>query len=359
MLGEREGGNETYIAGLLAGIAGLGDQGVAVSALYGPEYAAAPAGAIRPVRLRGAGNLGRVFGEIPRLARSLHADVAHLTYNAPPYLRCGLVLSVHDVIFRLYPRFFSPRVRLLLATLLPLSMLRADAIVTISEASRRDIERFYPFARGKVAVTPLAAGPVAATEPDYAGVAGLLGAGEFILAVGTLQPRKNLGRLIEAYLRARERRSIDARLVIVGRAAWRHSELFGLVQNSRFRDDVVFAGYLDEPAIAALYRRCAVFVYPSLYEGFGLPVLEAMACGAPVITSTTSSLPEVAGDAALLVDPLSVDAIGAALDAVVQDGARRDAMRERGLMRAAMFEWTSTARSTLDIYRQVVARRKP
>lgn len=358
MLGQREGGNETYIAGLLSGLVQLGDDDLALTALYNPTFSSPATARVHAVRLSSGGNVGRLFREIPRLCHSLRADVAHLTYNAPPHIGCGLVLSVHDVIFRLYPRYFTPRVRLLLSTLLPLSMRRADAIVTLSEASRRDIERFYPFTRGKISVTPLAAGPVASVEPDHDGAEAVVGSAQFILAVSTVQPRKNMRRLIEAYIKGREHRRFDSKLVIVGRAAWRHSEVYRIAQQSLFRDDIVFAGYLEEPVIAALYRRCAVFVYPSLYEGFGLPVLEAMACGAPVITGNGSSLPAVAGDAAILVDPLSVDDIATALEQVLGHPTLGDGMRQRGLARASSFSWLATAQATTSIYRRVANGRK-
>jgi glycosyltransferase involved in cell wall biosynthesis len=276
-----------------------------------------------------------------------------MTYNAPPLLRCPLVLTVHDVSFRLYPEYFSPRVRILLSTLLSFSMRKAKAILTVSECSRRDILRFYPAAMGKVCVIPEAAGPVIWAKPDLPAARRVTGDRPFLLTVGTTQPRKNLPRLIEAYLQLREERVTDARLVIAGRPGWRTDALARLFANSDHRHDVIFTGYVADSILAALYRECALFVYPSLYEGFGLPVLEAMACGAPVITSNTSSLPEVAGDAARLVDPFSVQSIRAALEDVLRDRHLQEELRGLGKRRASEFSWERTARETLVVYERV------
>lgn len=357
MLGGREGGNETYVAGLISGLKPAADRERAtISVLYNAAYyAALPSPAPLPaVRLGSRSNVQRVFGEIPLLCRRLHADALHATYVAAPFVPARLILSVHDVIFRLYPQHFSPRDRLLLLTLLPLSMYRAQAILTLSEASKADIEHYYPFARHKTFVVPLAAGPVAHVAPDAAAVAELVAGAPFVLTVGTLQPRKNLLRLIQAYIQLRSQSTARWRLIVVGKAAWQHSDVFRLARSSAYSDDIIFTGYLPDSAVAALYRRCALFVYPSLYEGFGLPVLEAMACGAPVLAGNRSSLPEVAGKAALLVDPLSVAALAGAMERVLADTALQDDLRQRGLARAAQFSWERTARATLNVYRHVV-----
>jgi glycosyltransferase involved in cell wall biosynthesis len=354
MLGEREGGNETYIAGLLNGFAALASPDVHVLALCRPDKIATlpvPAQAIPAI-----GNVQRVFQYVPRVCRQWRADLVHLTYNASPLLPCPLVLTVHDVIFRRYPGYFSPRVRLLLNTVLPLSLWCAVTVLTVSEASRREIEHFYPFTRGKILVTPEAAGPIANVKPEMPLAERHTHGREFILAVGTVQPRKNLTRLVEAYLSLREHGATNARLVIVGRKMWQSAAIQQQAAHSPYAADIVFTGYLEEAALAALYRTCSAFVYPSLYEGFGLPVLEAMACGAPVITSNVSSLPEVAGDGAMLVDPYSVKQIAEGLAAVLTNADLRESLRERGRRRAAHFSWEKTAQMTVEAYRQAIER---
>jgi glycosyltransferase involved in cell wall biosynthesis len=358
MLGEQEGGNETYAAGLVQGFAAAAlPAETSIKVLYQSSAlpASPPGPQIEPIDLGQAGNFKRIFSRIPRICEQVGADLLHVTYNAAPWGRTPLAVSVHDVIFRHFPRYFSPRVRVLLSVLLPLSMRRARAVITLSEASKRDILRFYPFTAGKVHVIPLGPGQVGTVEPDDAAATRYSLNQPFFLAVGTLQPRKNLVRLISAYTAARERGEIDARLLIVGRAAWQHSEVYQIAQQSRYCADVVFTGYLSDAALAALYRQCLAFVYPSLYEGFGLPVLEAMACGAPVITSATSSLPEVAGDAALLVDPYSTSQIREALAQIGGSPDLRQRLAAAGVERASRFSWRQTAEQTLEVYRSVLS----
>lgn len=352
MLGEQEGGNETYVAGLLQGFTRATlPEDVIITALYNRSYVLPqPQGRIQCRAFQRNGNFHRLFVELGMVCRQVRADILHVTYNAPLFVPCTLVVSVHDIIFRRYPQFFSPRVRILLSTLMPLSMRRANVIVTLSEASREDIHRYYPFTRDKVVVTPLAPGPVATVAPQTEAAQRITGGQDFILAVGTVQPRKNIARLIRAYVDARRRRATTARLVVVGRAAWQHSEVHRIAAESPYYQDIIFTGYLDDATVAALYRSCAVFVYPSLYEGFGLPVIEAMACGAPVITSNLSSLPEVAGDAALLVNPFDVGQISTAIERMLNDHSLREDLRERGVRQAARFSWERTAMETFEAY---------
>jgi glycosyltransferase involved in cell wall biosynthesis len=354
MLGEQEGGNETYIAGLLQGFASTTlPEDTRLTVLLQPHYSlpCIDGEQLQTFTIRNSSNLSRLFLEIPSLCRRLHTDVLHVTYNASPWLSCAMVVSVHDVIFHRYPNYFAPRVRLLLSTLLPLTMRRASVILTLSEASKRDIVYYYPFTQDKIIVIPPAAGPLINLEPDMAMVDIYTGGEDFILAVGTVQPRKNIARLIHAYIRLRQHTITTVKLLIVGRSAWQHSEIQRIAANSPYSQDIVFTGYLPDAVVAALYRACTVFIYPSLYEGFGLPVLEAMACGAPVITSNCSSLPEVAGDAALFVDSYDVEQISRAIEQVLNDVSLRSDLRVRGLRRAACFSWEQTAVKTLEAYK--------
>jgi glycosyltransferase involved in cell wall biosynthesis len=358
MLGDQEGGNETYIAGLLQGFESLGQLSDAkIIALYNQHYKPLPYTHIGMRRFSGSGALKRLLCELPAVSRREDADLLHVTYNAPLRQPCPVVVSVHDVIFRRYPGYFSPRVRLLLNTILPLSMRRARAVFTLSEASRRDIAHYYPFTRDKIHVVGLAAGPLVHAQPDDQGAQRYTRGRPFLLAVGNVQPRKNIGRLIKAYLRARQNGMQAVRLLVVGRSQWQGSAIQQLAAASPYHDDIVFTGYLQDQVVAALYRQCLAFIYPSLYEGFGLPVLEAMACGAPTVTSNSSSLPEVAGDAAILVDPTSAEAITSAIEQLVADGSLRDKLRDRGLRQAARFSWEQTARQTLEVYQQVLYQR--
>jgi glycosyltransferase involved in cell wall biosynthesis len=358
MLGSQEGGNETYIAGLLTGLNSLVGPDLEVTALAGPRFARADSagwGAIHMHSLPTGLGAPRLLYEVPAACRSAKADIVHMTYHASFVLPCKLVLSVHDVLFKRFPRFFSPRDRLLLNTILPYSISRATRILTLSEASRADIETYFPVARGRVDVIPLAAGPVARIAPELSTADNISGKDGFILAVGAIQPRKNLTRLIKAFARMKSTSSRRVRLVIVGKPQWKSRDVYGLVGGDLDSLDIVFTGYVSQAELAGLYRRCLAFVFPSLGEGFGLPVLEAMACGAPVITSNLSSLPEVTAGAAYLVDPYSIDSMAQAMDRMIGDGELADELRQKGLQQAGRFSWLKTAELTVEAYHRALA----
>ncbi len=233
----------------------------------------------------------------------------------------------------------------------------ADAIIAISKHTRDDLVRLFNAPPGLITVTHLAAGqeyhPVRdagklkAARKKYG-----LPEGGYVLFVGSLEPRKNVRTLLEAYAGIKESFKRDFPLVIAGGKGWMNSDIPGVVKDLKIEKHARFAGYIDSPDIAAVYSGASVFVYPSLYEGFGLPILEAMGCGTPVITSNTSSMPEVAGDAAVLVTPTDADALGGALEAVLGNDDARAEMGRKGLERAKMFSWEKCAKETLEVYRK-------
>jgi glycosyltransferase involved in cell wall biosynthesis len=237
---------------------------------------------------------------------------------------------------------------------LPAILRRADAIITISESSRRDIVRFFRVPEEKVTVTYLAAD--GRYRPEPAGVPGNEVAQlprPYILSVGTLEPRKNLDGLLRAFSRARHA-GISHKLVITGARGWGTTRLAELVRNLKLEDSVIFTGFVESCDLPHLYAGADFFVYPSLYEGFGLPPLEAMACGVPVITSNVSSLPEVVGDAALLVDPRSDGDLADAIVRLAGDAMLRNGLRSQGLARAGLFSWERTAKESMAVYRRVM-----
>lgn len=227
---------------------------------------------------------------------------------------------------------------------------RADAFLCISEATRTEFLERFPQSAGRTYVTPLAADPRFARRQQAADIGR-----PYVLAVGTLEPRKNLVRLIEAWAALPESVRRDHQLALVGPVGW---DVEATLATARARpQDVKLLGYVDDDRLAALYAGCAAFAYPSLHEGFGLPVLEAMSAGAPVITSNVSSLPEVAGDAALLVDPLDVEAISAALETMLTDGGLSERLRSAGHKRAREFSWDRCGHQTLTVLRELMSRR--
>jgi glycosyltransferase involved in cell wall biosynthesis len=231
---------------------------------------------------------------------------------------------------------------------LPMAVRRTAALIAISEATARELIARFPAAQPKVTVTPLAASPVAAGAPDLPAAerAG-------VLAVGTLEPRKNLPRLVAAYARLPTAVQRSHPLLVTGKVGWEAGETLASLES--LGDRCRLLGYVPDADLAALYGRCAVFAYPSLGEGFGLPVLEAMAQGAAVLTSDRSSLPEVGGDAAAYVDPADVDAIAGELAALLGDVGRREAMRERGRRRARKLSWDRTAGGIVAVLEHVAA----
>ncbi len=267
------------------------------------------------------------------------------------------VLTVHDLIFRHLPEHHKPLNRWYLNATLPLYCRRADHIIVVSEATRRDLMAAYNLPAEKITVIHEAADPrfklpapgaVARVRMSY----GL--PEEYLLYVGTIEPRKNLPRLLHAWEPLYMAGEAPP-LVIVGRRGWLADDFYAALERSPCREAVQFTGYVRDEDLPALYAGATAFVFPSLYEGFGLPLLEAMACGTPVACSNGSSLPEVVGDAALTFDPTEVAEITQALRRLLHEPELRESLRERGLQRAAQFSWERAARETLAVYRKLLS----
>jgi glycosyltransferase involved in cell wall biosynthesis len=296
---------------------------------------------------------------LPRLARALSLDIYHAPYYITPYrMPCPQVLTVYDVISRRHPGSLSLTTRLIFAATTRLALHAADALLAISRSARRDLIDLYHVEPDRISVTPLAADPHfgPANADRVEAVKRRLGLPErYALCVGVDKPHKNWSRLVAAWsdLPAAVRAGYE--LVFAGRPDPRYAATRQLVAALGL-DDVRFVGDVAEDDLPALYTGAALFVFPSLYEGFGLPILEAMACGTPVACSNTSSLPEVAGDAAAYFDPTDVADMAATLAHVLSDSAHRQALAELALTRAAQFSWSDTARATLAVYRAVAQR---
>lgn len=287
---------------------------------------------------------------IPAAVRRLKPDVALFTNN---YLSPGLgvpsAVFIHDMTPFVLPGSFKAAHSAYQRAYFRYAAHKADRVLTISESSRNDILRILKVPEAKVVVVPLASDlreriGVLALSADAKHKWGITA--PFILYVGAIHPRKNVARLMQAFVELKTRRAIPHQLVIAGALRWMAE---GLDVDPNIKNDIIFTGKISDEELAALYGACSVTVYPSLYEGFGLPVLEAMSFGAPVVTSTLSSLPEVAGDAAILVDPYSVTAIAEGIAAVIEDPATAARLRSAGLARAAEFSWDRTAQEVLNV----------
>ena len=289
-------------------------------------------------------------------------DLLHVQYTAPPFTPCPVVATIHDLAFEHLPQTFKRRSWMQLRLTVRRTARRAAHIITVSEYSRQDIIKTYRLDPERITVTLEAAPahfrPAASSEVER--VRALYGLEkEYILAVGSIQPRKNLIRLIRAYAHLRHSRPSDKlpQLVLVGKRAWLYSSTLRALAESGLDDRTVLTGYVSETDLPALYTGALCFVYPSYFEGFGLPPLEAMQCGAPVITGDQTSLPEVVGDAGLLINPFDESAIASAIARLIDDAGLRAELRNRGLQRAARFDWHETARLTLQAYERATGGR--
>lgn len=297
---------------------------------------------------------------LPLLARQARLDLLHGAVNVNPALSpCPTVVTVHDLSFMRYPQAFPPMQRAYLHSQVRRSVRAARRVIAVSQATRQDVIDLFGAPPDRIDVVyngvdasfcPAPAGEVEAFRRR----AGL--PDRFILHLGTLEPRKNLVRLVQAFaqVRGQDAGRPAVKLVLAGGKGWDYDAIFAEVARQGLEQEVLFPGYVPDEELAWWYRAAALFVYPSLLEGFGLPVLEAMACGAPVVTSNLSSLPEVAGDAALLVDPTSVDALAAALLRLLAGADLARELRSRGLAQAARFPWSRTAHETAAVYRRAL-----
>ncbi len=283
-------------------------------------------------------------------------DLYHATDFTLPPVRPGVptVLTVHDLSFVRDPESADPGLRSYLTRVVPRSIHRATWVLADSLATRDDLIELYDMSPQKVEVLYPGVDPAFRRIEDTRAVRERYGLGEspFILSLGTLQPRKNLMRLIQAFAQLPQPELL---LMLAGGKGWMYQEIFSEVSRLGLEGRVAFPGFVRDADLPALFSAASVFAYPSLYEGFGLPVLEAMACGTPVLTSKASCLPEVAGDAALLVDPLGVDEIAGGLERILADGGLRQTLITNGYTQSGRFRWEASARQLLATYERLAS----
>lgn len=294
--------------------------------------------------------------QLPRLARRLHADLWHAPYYIRPFVGVPQpVVTVYDVIGHVLPTALpSLRARLLFELTLRLSLRTAAHVITSSQATQRDLVQLYAVPEARISIIPLAADPQFRPQPPH-----LVQAMRdrwnlplrYVLYIGSNKPHKNLETLVQAFGKL----DTDATLVIAGRWDARYPAAQRLARTSQQAERIRFLHEIPDAALPALLTGAQAFVFPSRYEGFGLPPLEAMQCGTPVIAANTTALPEVVGDAGLLVAP-DVAPLADAMQRVLDDAGLRERLSAQGLQRAQQFSWAATARQTVTVYRQIAAR---
>jgi len=365
-VGAELGGNESYAINLIEALARI-DQ-TNLYTLYVTKPAAIerfadrwPNFAVR--RTLPHTPLVRIPLTLSRELRRHPVDLLHVQYTAPPFAPCPIVTTIHDLAFEHLPETFNRRSWMQMRLTVRRTARRAAHIITVSDYSRDDIIRTYKLPPERITVTPEAAGesfsPVT-NETELKRIRETYGIQKnYVLSLSSIQPRKNLVRLIEAYscLRAVRPEGKLPQLVLVGKRGWLEHETFRAAERSALGKEILFTGYVPERDLAALYSGAICFVYPSYFEGFGLPVVEAMQCGVPVIVGNQTSLPEVVGDAGLLFDPFDTQALVNALTVVLENSEYRAALSAKGLERSRHFNWQNTALMTLGVYERAVKRK--
>jgi glycosyltransferase involved in cell wall biosynthesis len=284
-------------------------------------------------------------------------DVLHSPDFIPPFRRnCKSVITVHDLNFLLYPEFLTPEAASYYGQI-DQAVRRCDHIIAVSESTKRDIIRLTGAPESKITVVYEAAHPIYTPLEDEQATRqtkerfGI--SCDFVLFVSTIEPRKNVPTLLHAYKQLLDNYRTDVDLVLAGEKGWLFQEVFTLVRELSLQQRVHFLGRVSVEDLLGLYNAAQLLVHPAFYEGFGLPPLEAMACGTPVVASNTSAVPEIVGDAALLVDPTEIDEMTVAIWRLLSDPTLVRQMREKGLKRARLFSWRKAAEETLEIYRRL------
>jgi glycosyltransferase involved in cell wall biosynthesis len=357
-IGSRQGGNETYYREIVKGLAdfpcdhtfflyytnSLVCQKIATNQRFKLE------------RLLPSDRILRIPFTLPWRARKDKLDVFHAQFIVPPFLKCKSVATIPDIAFEHFPEFFPASQVAWSKLLIRGSARKADHIVTVSEYSKKDLVRTYGISPEKITVTYEAAGQEFVpldrekAKEDLAVKYGIRD--DFILYLGRLQARKNLARLVEAYALVRKS-GYRQRLVLAGMRDSLFESVLSRIRELKLEGEIVLPGYIPSEDVPVFFNAAEVFVYPSLYEGFGLPVMEAMACGTPVVTSRGSSLEEIAGEGALLIDPLDEVSISEALKCILSDADLRQRLGRAGLTRSREFSFEKAAAQTVGVYERV------
>jgi glycosyltransferase involved in cell wall biosynthesis len=338
VLGRQRTGDESYVTALLSELAKIAD-GIRLAAVTRrPDLVP---DSIEAIELPARNQIVRMSVGMPRLLRSVRPRLAHFQHVVPPRCPCPPVVTIHDLSFERHPGLMGRRDRLVFRTMVPRSVRRAARVLAVSEQTKRDLVEHYGIAPEEIVVTPNGVDPLFA--PNGSRPTG----DPYALFVGTLQPRKDPIAALEAVSLVDR----GLRLVLVGPDKGSEGEARSVAVKLGLGERVEFAGHIEKNELARLYRGAACLVFPSRYEGFGLPVVEAMASGTPVVAAASGSIPEIAGDAAILVEPGDPVALAGGIERAIAD---RDRLVPAGLERASRYSWSETARRTLAVYRELL-----
>lgn len=319
---------------------------------------------IKPELVHFSGYLYRVMSTFVPVPYSMffgkNADITHFfNYIAPPKVHGRTVITVHDMVYKAFPETVRGRTKIMLNTGLKQSMKRADIIVTDSEFSKTEIIKYFPQHENKIRVVPCGVDlqkfrPCENPERIPEVKKSLEIEGDYFLYLGTIEPRKNLKRLINAYHIFSQNVKNPPKLVLAGGKGWLYDSIFQRVTDLKLTEQVIFTKYVPSEDMNPLMCGALAFVFPSIYEGFGMPPLEAMACGVPVLSSDSASLPEVTGDCAVICNAYSEDSIAEGLHRLYSNENLREDLSQRGLNRAKNFTWDKSAEMLYNIYKELV-----
>lgn len=345
-IGRGKTGNETYLTGLLEGWREAKPEGVELCPIFSETTSSK--GSTSSMSISRGGFFRRHLQELPKARAGLQADLFHGVYWMRPWERGAYVLTVHDISFEVHLEWFRPGEAWFYRTLIRWAATRARKVITVSEFCRNEIMERWEIPADRVETTHEAARGLFVPGKKRKG------GPPSLLFVSAIHPRKNLGRLIRVWRRLREARFPDLELKVVGPAAWAAGNDLRALRQAEVRGGAKWTGAHTDEQLKQAYQEATLLVYPSLYEGFGLPPVEAMACGCPVVCSQAGSLPEICGDAAEYFDPLSEEEMAAKIGLVLDSPSRQEELRTRGIARAGMFSWSKMAEETADIYRRAL-----
>lgn len=290
-------------------------------------------------------------------------DLVHsIAFTSPPLKKSKLIVTMLDMTFETHPQFhFEENIRFCKEQS-RLAAMRADMVIAISENTKHDILEILNIPEERIRVIYLGVSSCFRPSVEETKVKETLSKygidSQYLLFVGAIEPRKNIAGLVRAYHSLGQELKDNFKLLIVGASGWLNEQIYSLVSELGLQENVKFLGFVPDEDLVFFYNGAAAFVYPSFYEGFGIPVVEAMACGTPVITSDVSSLPEVVGEAGIMVDPQDIEAISDAITSVLTNASLREGMKQKSLDRAKAFSWEQSARQTLAVYKDVMTYRK-